>query len=142
MAKYNFDWEKFVEDSISGRITQEFEEIELYRQIRHKKIAIESEYTVRPKYCLVLNYLPEQVEDKIYKRIMRDYLEIRINRLEHEYNKLKTEGKLEWRNLTPTVADILTTEIRNFIKKYSNNEEKIVKKVIEDAFKESRGNTT
>jgi hypothetical protein len=142
LNNYYFNWEKFIEDSISGEITQEFDEIQLYRQIRRDKIIKKSEYIIRPKYCLVLNYIPEQVEDKIYKRIMRDFLEIEMNNLEAEHEKLATTGKLEWHNLTATVADILTYEIRNFLKKYSNNGQNIVKKVIEDAFKESRGNIT
>ena len=133
-----FDWEKFIFSDVD--LEKAFDERVLYREIRRNKLAKKSNSPVK-KYQIYITY-DVSVNESYYITIFNRYFGVREGEISELMARLSSSGGVLSDSLSSSVADLLISEIHNYLADNNLGLNLVSKEVSNYAIEKPRNNLT
>ena len=133
-----FDWEEFIFRDID--LSSAFDERVLYREIRRNKLAQKTDTSIK-QYQIYVTY-DVSVNESYYITIFNRYFGVREDEISELMAKLSSSGGVLSDSLSSSVADLLISEIHNYLADNNLELNLVSKEVSNYAIKKPRNNLT
>lgn len=136
--KSSFDWNLIVKGE--APVGELFDERLLYREMRREKLLKNFGYP-QQKYSITLEY-DDSIDEDMYRAILKRYFGIPDEKMVVCLNKLKRKLNIRWENLSGSVAELLVSEIKDFLSDNGLSSYIISKEICDHAIKKPGNNIT